>query len=387
MLLAPIFGAIESDDADIFSTSTDFSTEEDVDEKHPKINDFIQSINLYNDEDFSSHFRMQRETVLVLIERYDESAYIPPQDGGGRRRVGAELEVYLYIWYISNTCTFREIANLFGVAKSTAWSVVSRVAKWLISLSHLFIKWPKGDEVRESAEKFYEKKRIPGIIGAIDCTHIRIRKPGENAVDYFNKKKFYSLSVQAVVNSEKKFIDVMCAEPGSLHDSRVLRRSNLFRRTQNNVHEVFPNNTLLIGDSAYPSLNWLVPAFNNYRDRALTVEQVNFNKDLSSTRMVVENTFQKLKMRFRRLAHFTEQFHIHLIVNIIASICVLHNHCIDEDDLFLDPDDLDDDSDDPDPDDLDDDNGDNDHEFFREVNVPRHADRRAELLNEINNRL
>lgn len=103
--------------------------------------------------------------------------------------------------------------------------------------------------------------------------------------------------------------------------------------------------------------------------------------------MVVENTFQKLKMRFRRLAHFTEQFHIHLIVNIIASICVHHNHCtITKDDLFLNPDDLDDGSGDPDPDDLDDDNDDNEHEFFRDVNVPLHADRRAELLNEINNR-
>lgn len=142
---------VASDDEDIFSTSTDLSSEADTDEEHPKINFFIDTINSYSDEAFISHFRLQRETAMVLIERYNESAFIPEQDGGGRRRVGAEIEIYIYIWYISNTCTFRELGNLFGIALSTSWSVLSRVSKWLVSLSHNFIKWPEGNEILVSA--------------------------------------------------------------------------------------------------------------------------------------------------------------------------------------------------------------------------------------------
>lgn len=93
---------------------------------------------------------------------------------------------------------------MFGIAKSTAWSVVSRVVKWFITLSHNLIKWPAGNEVLLSLQKFEEKRGIPGVIGAIDCTHIKIRTPTENPEDYFNKKKYYSLIVQAVVNADKQ---------------------------------------------------------------------------------------------------------------------------------------------------------------------------------------
>ena len=37
---------------------------------------------------------------------------------------------------------------------------------------------------------------IPGIVGAIDGTHISIRKPCRNGEAYFNRKSFYSLNVQ-----------------------------------------------------------------------------------------------------------------------------------------------------------------------------------------------
>lgn len=80
-------------------------------------------------------------------------------------------------------------------------------------------------------------------------------------------------------------------------------------------------------------------------------------------------------MRFRRLKHFTEQLHIDLIVNIIASICVVHNLCIDQNDIFLVPNDeleLDDENDDY-----------NDNEI--EINI--HNNRRAALMDEMNHRV
>lgn len=247
--------ALHESEDEIFSTSTEWSSEDDdANDGHQSVVDFINIINAYSDNDFTGHFRLQRETVLMLIERYSESAFIPQQDGGGRMRVGAEIEMYAYVWYISNTCTFRELGNLFGIAKSTAWSVVSRVAKWLVSISHSFIKWPEGNMVNVTAQKFQSHRGIPRVIGAIDCTHVKIRPPTENSEDYFNKKKYYSLVIQAVVDDDKKFIDVFCGEPGSLHDSRVLRRSELFRKARENENQLFPNGTFLIGDSAYSKI-------------------------------------------------------------------------------------------------------------------------------------
>uniref|UniRef100_A0A2S2NV70 DDE Tnp4 domain-containing protein n=1 Tax=Schizaphis graminum TaxID=13262 RepID=A0A2S2NV70_SCHGA len=72
----------------------------------------------------------------------------------------------------------------------------------------------------------------------------------------------------------------------------------------------------------------LVP-YNDYGK--LTESQKTFNKTLSSTRVLIENTFGLLKSRFRQLL----QLDIHSVDKItkfIISSCVLHNLCIDMDD-------------------------------------------------------
>lgn len=131
-----------------------------------------------------------------------------------------------------------------------------------------------------------------------------------------------------------KFTNIYCGEPGSLHDARVLRRSPLYEESQNNKENVFPNNTFLIGDSAYPSLSWLVPPFrdNGY----LTPQQKEFNYLHSFTRMSVEKAFGLLKSRFRRIKFFTEYRDLSFVSEVVTAICILHNYCIDEHDNFND---------------------------------------------------
>ena len=44
---------------------------------------------------------------------------------------------------------------------------------------------------------FSFRDNFPGIIGAIDCTHIRIECPGRrDAQRFYNRKHFYSFNVQ-----------------------------------------------------------------------------------------------------------------------------------------------------------------------------------------------
>lgn len=50
--------------------------------------------------------------------------------------------------------------------------------------------------------------------------------------------------------------------------------------------------------------------------------------------MVVENSLGLLKDRFRRLLHFSEHIQINLVVNITVGACVLHNMCIQQNDIW-----------------------------------------------------
>lgn len=104
-----------------------------------------------------------------------------------------------------------------------------------------------------TCEKFSTKQGIHNVLGTIDSTHIQIIKPTYNVRNYCNRKKFFSINLQAIVDADMRFINIYCGEPGSLHDARVFRRSLLYEiAVDKNL--LFPSHTFLLGDSAYPCL-------------------------------------------------------------------------------------------------------------------------------------
>ena len=59
------------------------------------------------------------------------------------------------------------------------------------------------------------------------------------------------MTSQVVCDDNLVFIDVVAGGPGSVHDSRVLRISELW----NTFANMFPGDTHLLGDGGYPSEN------------------------------------------------------------------------------------------------------------------------------------
>lgn len=53
------------------------------------------------------------------------------------------------------------------------------------------------------------------VAGSIDGCHIRVKPPAKDAASYLNRKLFYSVQLQAVVDHTAKFIDVCVGYPGS----------------------------------------------------------------------------------------------------------------------------------------------------------------------------
>ena len=152
-----------------------------------------------------------------------------------------------------------------------------------------------------------------------------------------------------------KFIDVSTRWPGSIHDARVLRLSTLHRRAENDVilSELVKHiscvyvRPLLIGDSAYPQLPWLVGPYPHSRN--LTRDQCKFNKILNKTRVIVDRAFGKLKCRWRCLLKPLEE-NTPKVPLTILTCCILHNICILRGDELDDSDYSSDDDDDEDDD-------------------------------------
>ena len=136
---------------------------------------------------------------------------------------------------------------------------------------------------------------MPQCVGAIDGCHIPIASPAMNRTDYYNRKRWYSMILQRVVDHTYRF---NVGWPGSVHDARVFSQSSIYKKITQ--HTLLPDRTItingvsiplyLIGDSAYPLQTWLMKPFTP--GTVLTAQQKTFNY---RARIVVENLYGRLK--------------------------------------------------------------------------------------------
>ena len=88
--------------------------------------------------------------------------------------------------------------------------------------------------------------------------------------DYVNRKGYHSIIMQAAVDHNNLYRDVVIGWPGSVHDARVLSNSKIYEKGNNN--SLFPQNVeeeisgqkmnpVIIGDAAYPLLPCLLKTY------------------------------------------------------------------------------------------------------------------------------
>lgn len=221
----------------------------------------------------------------------------------------------------------RELAHIFNLSKSTVHAVVMRVLDALQELKPRVICWPNAERQKEISREVENICGLRGVVGFLDGTHIRLSSALNGERDFYNRKGFPSIQVQAVVDHQMKFTNIYAGWPGCVHDARVLRNSTLY--TEAEAGNLVLVDHYILADSAYPLRNWLITPFKNLGN--LTPQQVRFNKRLSSARQAVERAFGHLKGRFRRLQDIPLHSSTEICQMILAA-CILHNMCIFNDD-------------------------------------------------------
>jgi len=98
------------------------------------------------------------------------------------------------------------------------------------------------------------------------------------------------LNVQALVNSELQFMDIVARWPGSAHDSHIFRNSRLFARLESGEFQKMA----ILGDSGYALKPYLLTPISNPVGRT----QMLYNESQIRTRNVVERSFGVWKRRF-----------------------------------------------------------------------------------------
>ena len=298
---------------------------------------FNEVVSGWSDEEWKQNFRVSRETFKVLCNKLKPSL---ERRMVTRQPLSVEQRVAVTLWGLGTNVEFHTISHLFGVGISTACVTVRDVCSAIVEkLAPRFITVPCGNELKAVVEGFLSRWGFPQCVGAIDGSHIPIIAPKENATDYFNRKKFHSVVLQALVDCEYKFMDVYVGWPGSVHDARVLANSSLFNKCEDGT--LLPNWTrningvdiplLILGDPAYPLTTWLMKPYSDCGN--LSRKQRKFNCHVSRARVVVENAFGRLKGRWRSLLKRNDGA-VDFLPTYVAACCVLHNICEQYNDSF-----------------------------------------------------
>lgn len=150
-----------------------------------------------------------------------------------------------------------------------------------------------------------------------------------DATYYFNRKLFYSVVLQAVCDSNGRFIDVFCGFPGSAHDARILKCSPLFVSAGYS-----PAHHFLLSDGGYPCIENPITIITPYREPVQGPIQARFDRYRSRARCIIETSFGRMKARWRAIFLQTLPLDRLIVPKVVTACTTLHNICLGVGDIM-----------------------------------------------------
>lgn len=292
-------------------------------------------------DNFESVFKISRKTFeyicsLVKDDMMVKSAHFVFTNG---KPMSIYDQVAVALRRLGSGESLVMIGDSFGLNHSTVSQVTWRFVESMEERGLQHLNWPSTEAELTSIKSKFEKIRgLPNCCGVIDATHITMCLPASEPMSnvWLDHAKNYSMVLQAVVDPDMRFRDLITGWPGKMKDSLVFENSNFYKLCQmgerlNGKKLRLPDGSeireYIIGDSGYPLLPYLVVP---YEGKELSEPaKVDFNKRHFATRMVAQRALARLKDMWRIIQGLMWRPDKHKLPRIIMVCCLLHNIVID----------------------------------------------------------
>ncbi|CAL1687638.1 unnamed protein product [Lasius platythorax] len=287
--------------------------------------------------EFQSHFRVTVTSFQWLLNRI--APLLESTRAAGHQTTDPKRQLLAFLWLLATPNSFRSVGSRFDLGKSTLSAIFMRVVTALNEISPEIIFWPNIEQRQRIALSFQASAGIEGIVGAIDGTYIPIKAPSANPDVYINRKCFHAITLQVICDNKMSILDCFAGYPSKVSDIRIFRNSPIYEEFMNHPNNYFDEKQFIIGDKAYPVLQWCIPPYIERRN--VTTRQKHFNTCHAKSRQIVERCFALLFGRFRRLKYL-DMNRTDFIAPTIIAACVLHNICLNNQenqeirDMFID---------------------------------------------------
>ncbi|KAL9223941.1 hypothetical protein vseg_000024 [Gypsophila vaccaria] len=147
-------------------------------------------------------------------------------------------------------------------------------------------------------------------------------------------KKDGFLIVQALVDSDGRFLDISAGWPSTFSPLSILRQTRLFLGVEESKEllngpeiELFDGNLVpqyVLGDCCYPCLPWLITPFAR-EGEGLSHSEVEFNKAHSGAMRLVKAAFGRVRANWKLVNRRWKEEFVEFLPFVITTACVLNN--------------------------------------------------------------
>nr|CAD7257655.1 unnamed protein product [Timema shepardi] len=275
---------------------------------------------------FKHHFRLDRRTVLSLVQvlgkrlRYGNKSVSPS--------VPLEEKLLMTCWMLGNTSSYREASKIFKVSKAVVHHIFHHICNELALLAEKYIRWPTQEECATITDSFENQFGFPGVVGVIGSCSIRVREPPGNSGNDIN-----GIVLQAVCDDKMLLLDVYTGYPGDTTPAKVLPKSPLYDRLASKNDPLIEPHKHILGNSNYPQLATLLTPYNEDGNQTHSEQELKFNRLHKMACSLIDDSFEILKKRFRRL-EYIDVTRVNVANKVIVAACVLHNFAILQGDYY-----------------------------------------------------
>ncbi|XLR51616.1 hypothetical protein S83_002288 [Arachis hypogaea] len=269
-------------------------------------------------------FRMSQPSFSQLLDQ------LSPFLRSALPQIAPDCALAAAIFRLAHGASYAAVARRFGISLAESCRAFFAVCKVVTNkLGYLF-------ELRTDSDRVvvgFGWSSVPNCVGVLGLDKFAIESKilGEDGF----------LMVQALVDSEGRFLDVSAGWPSTLKPETVLRQSKLFLEVEESRELLqgpsfkLSDGSLIpqyvLGDSCYPLLPWLLTPYNrvNEEDSFGSAERA-FNCAHARAMGLVGDAFGRLRVRWQILSDLRKWKGecVEYLPYVIVTCCLLHNFLI-----------------------------------------------------------
>ncbi|KAI5674434.1 hypothetical protein M9H77_14798 [Catharanthus roseus] len=282
---------------------------------------FLSSATADYDSRWTQFFSLSKPSFTLLLRLLNSSlsslSPVPPN-----------YALAAALFRLAHSASYSAVSRRFNMDPDTACRCFYTVCKGINDrLSHLF-------EFKSDINRVivgFGWISLPNCCGVLGLEKFQLdgNLLGENG----------SLIVQALVDSEGRFLDVSAGWPSTMSPESILRQSKFFSCVEESKEymqgpsfELSDGNSIpqyILGESCFPILPWLLTPYRKSDEKdELNPSETAFNSVHDGGTEIVKMAFGRVRKRWKLVAMKWKEKCFEAFPYVVVSCCLLHNFLI-----------------------------------------------------------